>query len=90
MRILNSRRNSSSPGINMIPYRVYKKYINIFGLCLKHCFVPVQWREATEVYIPKAKPPNPINIKYFRPISLLNVEGELFFSLVSNRLENHP
>ena len=96
MRILNSRRNSSSPGINMIPYRVYKKcpqicsfLFKIFGLCLKHCFVPVQCRVATEVYIPKAKPPNPINIKDFRPISLLNVEGKLFFSLVSNRLENH-
>ena len=66
----------------MIPYHVYKKcpqicsfLFNIFGLCLKHCFVPVQWRVATEVYIPKAKPPNhPINIKDFRPISLLNVE----------------
>ena len=96
MRFVNSRRNSSSPGINMIPYRVYKKcpqicsfLFNIFGLCLKHCFVPVQWRVATEVYIPKAKPPNPNNIKDFRPISLLNVEGKLFFSLVSNRLENH-
>ena len=96
MRILNSRRNSSSPGINMIPYRVYKKcpqicsfLFNIFGLCLKHCFVPVQWRVPTEVYIPKAKPPNPNIIKDFRPISLLNVEGKLFFSLVSNRLENH-
>ena len=41
------------------------------------------------MYIPKAKPPNPNNIKDFRPISLLNVEGKLFFSLVSNRLENH-
>ena len=44
---------------------------------------------ATEVYIPKVKPPNPNNIKDFRPISLLNVEGKLFFRLVSKRLECH-
>ena len=62
---------------------------SICNLCLKHSFVPVQWRVATEVYIPKVKPPNPNNIKDFRPISLLNVEGKLFFSLVSKRLECH-
>ena len=96
MHIVNSRRNSSSPGINAIPYRVYKKcpqicsfLFSICNLCLKHSFVPVQWRVATEVYIPKVKPPNPNNIKDFRPISLLNVEGKLFFSLISKRLECH-
>ena len=92
--IVNSRRNSSSPGINAIPYCVYKKcpqicsfLFSICNLCLKHSFVPVQWRVATEVHIPKVKPPNPNNIKDFRSISLLNVEGKLFFSLISKRLE---
>ena len=95
MQIVNSRRNGSSPGINMIPYRVYKKcpqicsyLFNVCRLCLKNSFVPTHWRIATEVYIPKVKP-NPNNIKDFRPISLLNVEGKLFFSLVSKRLEHH-
>ena len=58
--ILNSRRNASSPGINMIPYRVYKKcpritsfLFKIFKSCLKLSNVPIQWRIASEVYIPK-------------------------------------
>ena len=50
MHIVNSRRNSSSSGINAIPYRVYKKcpqicsfLFSICNLCLKNSFVPVQW-----------------------------------------------
>ena len=49
----------------------------------------VQWRIATEVYIPKSGSPEPNNIKNFRPISLLNVQGNLFFSILSKRLEKH-
>ena len=94
--ILNSRRNASSPGINMIPYRVYKKcpritsfLFKIFKPCLKLSNVPIQCRIASEVYIPKKKPPNPSAIEDFRPIALLNVEGKLFFSLIAMRLEEH-
>ena len=47
------------------------------------------WRIAHEVYFPKNKPPNPNSIKDFRPISLMNVEGKLFFSLVSKRFVSH-
>ena len=95
-RVLSTRRNASAPGVNMIPYKVYKKctqiasfLFKIFTSCLRHAVVPIQWRIASEVYIPKSNPPSPSNIKDFRPISLLNVEGKLFFSLVSKRLENH-
>ena len=94
--ILNARRNASSPGINMIPYKVYKKcpritsfLFKIFKSCLKLSNVPIQWRIASEVYIPKKKPPNPSAIEDFRPIALLNVEGKLFFSLIARRLEEH-
>ena len=95
-KVLNSRRNGSAPGINMIPYKVYKLCPNIcdylfclFKSCFQNCVVPVQWRIATEVYIPKSGSPDPNNIKDFRPISLLNVEGKLFFSILSKRLEKH-
>ena len=51
--------------------------------------IPLQWRSAKEIYIPKVKPPTAHNISDFRPIALLNVEGKLFFSLASRHLETH-
>ena len=93
---INSKRNASSPGLNMIPYKVYKKcprilsfLFKIFKSCVKLNCVPIQWRIASEVYIPKVKPPNNSTITDFRPIALLNVEGKIFFSLISKKLEDH-
>ena len=34
-------------------------------------------------------PPNTNDFEHFRPIALVNVEGKLFFSLVSKRMEDH-
>ena len=55
-RVVNSRRNGSSPGINLIPYKVYKFCSSIcdflfrlFVSCFKNCVIPVQWRIALEV-----------------------------------------
>ena len=95
-KILSTRRNKSCPGINGIPYKVYKKctqissfLFKIFVSCHKHSVVPIQWRYAMEFFIPKVKPFSQSNVKDFRPIALLNVEGKLFFSLLSKRLEQH-
>ena len=96
LAVLTTRRNASAPGLNGIPYKVYKKCPNIcrflfkiFQTCFKKTVVPVQWRSACEVYIPKITSPSESKISDFRPIALLNVEGKLFFSLVSKRLETH-
>ena len=87
--ILATRRNASCPGLNAIPYKVYKQctqirrfLFNNFCSCLKHSVVPLQWCYAMQHYIPKTKLPCPSNIKDFHPIALLNVEGKLFFSLI--------
>ena len=94
--VLHSRRNSSSPGINMIPYKVHKKcprimsfLFKIFQSCLKLDSVPLQWCAASEVYIPKTKPPNSLDVKDFQLVALLNVEGKIFFNLVSREIEDH-
>ena len=94
--ILNTRRNASALGYNVIPYKVYKKcnkinsfLFNVFKSCVKNCVIPIQWRYAKEIHIPKSKTPSESNIKDFRPIALLNVEGKLLFSLISKRLEAH-
>ena len=64
--ILCSRRNGSSPGIDTIPYKVYKKcpqivyfLFNILKSTLTQSTVPIHWRVASEVYNPMKKPPNP-------------------------------
>ena len=96
MDILSSRRNASAPGLNGIPYTVYKKcprisksLFKVFQTCFKRCEIPIQWRSAEEIYIPKVSSPSENKLSDFRPIALLNVEGKRFFSLVSKRLETH-
>ena len=95
-QILSTRRNASSPGLNGIPYKVYKicpkinKFLfKIFLSCMNKGIIPLQWQSAKEIYTPKVKPPTAYNISDFRPIALLNMEDKLFFSLVSRRLETH-
>ena len=94
--ILSSRRNTSAPGLNGIPYKVYKKCPRIskflfkfFQACFKRCEIPIQWRSAQEIYMPKVSSPSENKLSDFRAIALLNVEGKLFFILVSKRLETH-
>ena len=95
-KVLNFRRYGSARGMNMIPQKVYKLCPNIcdylfrlFKSCFQNYVVPVQWRIAAEVYIPNSGSTDPNNIKDFRPIYLLNVEGKLFFSILSKRLEKY-
>ena len=94
--ILSSRRNASAAGLNGIPYKVYKKSPTIskflfkkFQACFKRCEIPIQWGSAQEIYIPKVSSPSENKLSDLSPIALLNVEGKLFFSLVSKRLETH-
>ena len=92
LEILSSRRNVSASGLNGIHYKVYKKskfLFKMFQACFKRCEIPIQWRSAQEIYIPKVSSTSENKLSDFRPIALLNVEGKLFFSLVSKRLETH-
>ena len=50
---------------------------------------PIQWQYAVGHYIPKTNQPSPSKIKDFRPIVVLNIEGNLFFSFIWKRLEKH-
>ena len=77
-------------------YKVYKKCLKtskflfkIFQDCFRRCQIPIQWRSAQEIYIPKVSTPSNSKISDFRPTALLNVESKLFFSLISNPLETH-
>ena len=49
----------------------------------------LQLRSAREIYIPNSKALSNSLISDFRPISLLNVKGKLFFRVISKCLESH-
>ncbi|XP_058852591.1 uncharacterized protein LOC131699527 [Acipenser ruthenus] len=78
-------------GPNGVPYRVYKSASGVLRILWKLMkvawekqVVPRAWRRAGGVFIPKEK--DSTSISQFRPISLLNVEGKIFFSIIAQRL----
>ncbi|MFG1588316.1 hypothetical protein ACDT12_13705, partial [Staphylococcus aureus] len=50
----------------------------------EHEEVDEEWKKAEGIYFPKEK--DSMGLTQFRPISLLNVEGKVFFSVMTNRL----
>ena len=96
LQIQSTRWNASAPGLNGIPYKIYKncpkinKFLFKFFLpCMNKGIIPLQGWSAKEIYIPKVNPQTAHNISDFCPIALSNVEGNLFFSLISRCLEKH-
>ena len=93
-RVVRKARSASAPGPNGVPYRLYKCAPGV--LCFlwrlmrvawKKGIIPKAWRRAGGVLIPKEK--DSTNIDQFRPISLLNVEGKMFFSIMASRITTY-
>ncbi|GFO44522.1 reverse transcriptase [Plakobranchus ocellatus] len=55
--------------------------------CMENIKISKEWVTAEGVYIPKEQDSRGIN--HFRPISLLNVEGKIFFSVMASRLTKY-
>ena len=91
LKKLRKTRAKSAPGPNGVPYRVYKRcpevakllYLYLRSMWAKN-EISDAWREAEGVFIPKEE--NASSVEKYRTISLLNVEGKLFFSLKSERI----
>ena len=88
---LKKTRNKSAPGPNGVPYLVYKRCPGLARLLwsyLKGIWkknrISRAWRQADGVFIPKEDGAK--KVEEFRTISLLNVEGKLFFALKAKRL----
>ena len=84
-------RSASAPGPNGVPYKLYKnapdvlRYLwRLMRIVWQKGIIPKAWRRAGGVLIPKEK--DAADISQFRPISLLNVEGKIFFSVLAQRL----
>ncbi|KAK3735128.1 hypothetical protein RRG08_054480 [Elysia crispata] len=86
--------NKSAPGPNGVPYLLYKRCPNVLKRLHKilrgawsNLKISEQWMSADGVYIPKEQ--NSTEINQFRPISLLNVEGQIFFSVMASCLTKY-
>ncbi|XP_045174487.2 uncharacterized protein LOC123535800 [Mercenaria mercenaria] len=92
--IVMKARSCSAPGPSGIPYKVYKKCPKLLKrlsvllrVIWKKGKVPECWKQAEGCFIPKEK--NSKTIKQFRTISLLSVEGKIFFSVLARRLTTY-
>lgn len=93
-RTVRRARAASSPGPNGEPYRLYKnapEVLRFLWRLMKVIWqrqaIPTAWRRAGGILIPKEKDSS--DISQFRQISLLNVEGKIFFSVVARRLTTY-
>ena len=84
-------RAESTPGINGISYKLYERCPKVLTslwklLRVAHIkkLIAEDWGLADGIYIPKEK--NSKHLEQFRPISLLNVEGEIFFGVIAKRM----
>nr|AAN12398.1 polyprotein [Tetraodon nigroviridis] len=91
--VVRAARNNSAPGPNGVPYLVYKRcpkllarLWKILRVIWRRGKVAHQWRWAEGVWVPKEE--KSTLIEQFRTISLLNVEGKIFFSILSHRLSD--
>lgn len=94
MQVVTKARAKSAPGMNGISYKLYKKcpgIVEVLTKVLNQIWrsgrIPDEWCCANGVYIPKEDKAE--NLGQFRPISLLNVEGKIFFSVLAKRLTDY-
>ncbi|GFO23739.1 reverse transcriptase [Plakobranchus ocellatus] len=94
MAVVSKARAKSAPGPNGVPYLLYKRCPNvlkklhkILRSAWKNIKISKEWMTAEGVYILKEQDSRGIN--QFRPISLLNIEGKIFFSVMALRLTKY-
>ncbi|GFN73755.1 reverse transcriptase [Plakobranchus ocellatus] len=92
--VVNKARAKSAPGPNGVPYLLYKrcpkvlkKLHKILRSAWTNIKISKEWMKAEGVYIPKEQDSKGIN--QFRPISVLNVEGKIFFSVMASLLTKY-
>ena len=92
--VIRSRRNSSAPGPNGIPYTVWKRCPNlqmrlfsIISRAWKSTEIPPSRQRAVIRLVHKSGSPN--EPSDFRPIALTNCDGKIFFALVVKSVLKH-
>ena len=92
--VVKKARSCSAPCPSGIPYKVYKKcpkllrrLWSLLRTVWRKGTVPSCWQSAEGCLAPKEK--NSKTINQFRTISLLSVEGKIFFSILAKRLTTY-
>ncbi|XP_052268605.1 uncharacterized protein LOC127869985 [Dreissena polymorpha] len=92
--VVKKARAGSAPGPNGIPYKVYKmcprllrRLWRLIKVVWRKGQVPECWQKAEGLFVPKET--NSHNNSQFRTISLLNVEGKIFFAVLARRLTTY-
>nr|XP_055036896.1 uncharacterized protein LOC129424307 [Misgurnus anguillicaudatus] len=85
--VVKKARSSSAPGPSGKPYKVYKRCTKLLRRLWKLMRViwskgtiPTSWRRAEGFFVPKEQ--GATQISQFRTISLLSVEGKIFFAVL--------
>ena len=93
-QVVNKARAGSAPGISGTTYQVYKKcprllkrLWKLLKTAWKKEIIPEEWTKAEGCFAPKEEKSE--NVQQFRTISLLSVEGKIFFSVVAKRLTSY-
>ncbi len=93
-QVIQRARSASAPGLNGIPYKLYKSCPGVLKLLWTLMritwtkqTIPSEWQRAVAVSIPKQQ--NAKTIEQFRSIALLNVEGKIFFSVMARRMTTY-
>ncbi|KAI8517813.1 hypothetical protein Bbelb_038300 [Branchiostoma belcheri] len=89
--VIRKARAGAAPGPSGIIYRVYKKcprltrrLWSLLKVVWRKKKLPQGWKKAEGVFCPKQE--NARGIEQFRTISLLSVEGKIFFAVLAKRL----
>lgn len=92
-RHTRSKRNNACPGLNSLPYLIYKRCDailrtahQIFLKIFRSKDIPSDWALAFVVLLQKTKDVLD-DLSEFRPIAITNTLGKIFFSIVSARLQ---
>ena len=92
-RHTTGKRNNAAPGMNSLPYLIYKRCVailhtahKIFLRIFRDKVIPRAWSIAFIVLLQKVKGVTNIPSE-FRPIAITNTLGKIFFSIVSDRLQ---
>lgn len=94
MDVVKKARAGSAPGPSGIPYKVYKncprllkRLWSLMKVVWRKGVIPYVWQIAEGCLTPKEK--NSKSIAQFRSISLLSVEGKIFFSVLARRIQSY-